>query len=221
MEVIKTKKRYLSLLTGKTDMGKSTIATYDCSEKLREGEGALFFSFEYCQSMIYNKFVSHFGLKWQELFRVDVVDSAKLTYDDVENIIRKKASDIDIVYIDYLDLLRMNTYNIEKKEAVDPTKILHFQELLSKLAALAYELSLSIVVLSQESSQGSFEDTIDELNLLTSTIEHSHHIIKMFIGRDNLFSTKIDCNDISHVVLVEGYNLKHFASVNVKQLYKD
>ena len=171
--------------------------------------------------MIYNKFVSHFGLRWQELFRVDVVDSAKLTYDDVENIIRKKASDIDIVYIDYLDLLRMNTYNIEKKEAVDPTKILHFQELLSKLAALAYELSLSIVVLSQESSQGSFEDTIDELNLLTSTIEHSHHIIKMFIGRDNLFSTKIDCNDISHVVLVEGYNLKHFASVNVKQLYKD
>ena len=65
------------------------------------------------------------------------------------------------------------------------------------------------------------QDTIDELNLLTSTIEHSHHIIKMFIGRDNLFSTKIDCNDISHVVLVEGYNLKHFASVNVKQLYKD
>ena len=132
-----------------------------------------------------------------------------------------RSSDIDIVYIDYLDLLRMNTYNIEKKEAVDPTKILHFQELLSKLAALAYELSLSIVVLSQESSQGSFEDIIDELNLLTSTIEHSHHIIKMFIGRDNLFSTKIDCNDISHVVLVEGYNLKHFASVNVKQLYKD
>ena len=202
-------------------MGKSTIATYDCAEKLRDGQGALFFSFEYCQSIIYNKFVSHFGLKWQELFKVDVVDGTKLAYDDVENIIRKKAADIDVVYIDYLDLLRINTYKIEKREPQDPTKILHFQELVSKLAALAFELSLSIVVLSQESSTGSFENTIEELNILTSTIEHSHHIIKMFIGRDNILSSQIRSNDISHVVLVDGYNLEHFASVNVKQLYKD
>ena len=35
MEIIKSQKGFLTILTGKTDMGKSTITVYDCSEEER------------------------------------------------------------------------------------------------------------------------------------------------------------------------------------------
>ena len=37
--------------------------------------GVLFFEYEYCQSIIYNKLVSHFGLKWPDLFKLNLVDA--------------------------------------------------------------------------------------------------------------------------------------------------
>ena len=62
MEIIKTEKGYLTILAGKTDMGKSTITVYDASEFLKSGQSVVFFSYEYCQSIIYNKLISHFGM---------------------------------------------------------------------------------------------------------------------------------------------------------------
>ena len=46
MEIIKTEKGYLTILTGKTDMGKSTITVYECSENLKIGKKVIFFSYE-------------------------------------------------------------------------------------------------------------------------------------------------------------------------------
>ena len=68
MEIIKTEKGSLSVLGGKTDMGKSTIACYDCAEQLRSGKSVIFVSYEYCQSIIYTKLVNHSGLRFDELF---------------------------------------------------------------------------------------------------------------------------------------------------------
>ena len=79
MEIIKSQKGFLTILTGKTDMGKSTITVYDCSEQLRRGNSVIFFEYEYCQSIIYNKLISHFGMKWQDLFRLNLVDAAGLS----------------------------------------------------------------------------------------------------------------------------------------------
>ena len=81
MEIIKSQKGFLTILTGKTDMGKSTITVYDCSEQLRRGNNVLFFEYEYCQSIIYNKLVSHFGLKWPDLFKLNLVDASGLSLD--------------------------------------------------------------------------------------------------------------------------------------------
>lgn len=44
MDIIKTENGYLTVLTGKTDMGKSTIMVYECSENLKDGKKVLFFS---------------------------------------------------------------------------------------------------------------------------------------------------------------------------------
>ena len=73
MEIIKSAKGNLTILTGKTDMGKSTITICDASEFLKAGQNVMFFSYEYCQSIIYNKLLSHFGLNWSNLFHLNVV----------------------------------------------------------------------------------------------------------------------------------------------------
>ena len=76
MEIIKSEKGKLTILTGKTDMGKSTITVYDASENLKIGKNVIFFSYEYCQSIIYNKLISHFKLSWAQLFNLDIVDAS-------------------------------------------------------------------------------------------------------------------------------------------------
>ena len=58
MEIMKTQPGFLTILTGKTDMGKSTITVYDYSELLKVGKRVIFFSYEYCQSIIYNKLIA-------------------------------------------------------------------------------------------------------------------------------------------------------------------
>ena len=72
MEIIKVEKGCLTILTGKTDMGKSTITVYECGENLRAGEKVIFFSYEYCQSIIYNKLISHFNLSWSQLLNLNI-----------------------------------------------------------------------------------------------------------------------------------------------------
>ena len=84
MEIIKTEKGSLSVLGGKTDMGKSTIACYDCAEQLRSGKSVIFVSYEYCQSIIYTKLVNHFGLRFDELFKlnVNIIDITQTIMED-------------------------------------------------------------------------------------------------------------------------------------------
>ena len=43
MEIIKVERGYLTILTGKTDMGKSTITVYECGEDLKKGNRVAFF----------------------------------------------------------------------------------------------------------------------------------------------------------------------------------
>jgi len=218
MKILKSDKGILSILTGKTDMGKSTISVYDCQEKIREGESILFFSYEYCQSIIYNKLVTHFGLKFNELFNLNVVESSFMSLKDVIETIKKKKP--DTVYIDYLDLLRKYTYEVSDKDTVN--KVLEDQkEIIKELSKVAHDLDISIILLSQENKEATFEDTVQKLNTITETVNPKYPAVKMFIGRDDIFSPMINCNDISHVVLVDGYNLKHFASINIKEVYKD
>ena len=215
MKVIQTENGKLSILMGKSGLGKSTIAVYDSLDHIREGEKVLFFSYEYPQCIIYNKLINHFDLKWQDLFKVNIIDSNGLNLDNVLSYIEK--SDASIVYIDYLDLLRNETY---KNEIDDVKKNQNDQIICSKLAQLAEEKNINIVALVQEKESKTFEETISQLNTITSLIK-KQNVVKMFIGRDGIFSSAINCNDISHVILVDGYNLKHFSSINVKEVYKD
>ena len=215
MEIIKVEKDCLTILTGKSDMGKSTITVYECGENLRLGQKVVFFSYEYCQSIIYNKLISHFKLGWSQLLHLNIVDASGLPLDSLVRIMRAKKGNADVLYVDYLDLLKNATFTQAKSEADDLKQI---QEICRTLAELAKELDIPVILLSQVGSSSDFEKAVDRLNAFTEKVEGGN-AIKMFIGKGNIIDARIDYADIVHVILVEGYNLKHFSSINIKEIY--
>mgnify|MGYP003314508053 CR=1 FL=1 len=217
MEIIKTQNGFLTILTGKTDMGKSTITVYECSEMLKRGEQVMFFSYEYCQSIIYNKMISHFGLKWQELFNLNIVDASGLSLGNIIEMIKLKGKHLDAVYVDYLDLLKIATY--PETENTDMLEMERIQEIVRELAKLADELKIKIVLLSQTGSEKTIEETVEQLNKFAE--KTNGNVVRMFIAKGNVIDTKISFDDISHIILVDGYDLKHFSTINFKEIYKD
>ena len=216
MKEIKTESGFLSILMGKSGMGKSTISVYDALHNIRDNKEIIYFSIEYCQSIVYNKLIEHFGIKWQELFNLNVVDAHTYDLKDIITLIRKAKP--EIVYIDYLDLLRKNTYGIDQNASPED-RINHSKLIVNELAELADELKISIILLSQEIETSAFEESVSALNKMSEDVK-AKNVIKMFIGRDGVFSDKINCDNISHVILVDGYDLKHVSSINVQDLYK-
>lgn len=216
MEIIKSEKGQLTILTGKTDMGKSTITVYDASEYLKIGKRVMFFSYEYCQSIIYNKLISHFGVGWPTLFNLNIVDASGLSLSALDSFVRAKKGAVDVVYIDYLDLLQQATYGTEENEE---TSLKHIQAIVADLASLAQELDIAVVLLSQVGASSDFEKTIARLNAFAEKAK-AKNVIKMFIGKGNVIDARIQFDDIAHVILVDGYDLKHFSSVNMREIYK-
>lgn len=217
MEIIKLEKGYLTILTGKTDMGKSTITVYECSENLKAGQKVVFFSYEYCQSVIYNKLISHFKVGWSQLLNLNIVDAANLNLDALVRYVKAKKGNIDVLYVDYLDLLKEISFPKAKDEA---TNLKHIQEICTVLASLAKELDIPVILLSQVGSSSDFEKTVERLNAFTDKVENKN-AIKMFIGKSNVIDSRIDFNDIVHIIHVDGYNLKHYSSINIKEIYGD
>ena len=219
MEILKTQKGTLSVLTGQTDMGKSTMAVFNAAEELKKGKHVLFFSYEYCQSIIFNKLVSHFGLTWTDLYNFVVVDGRGIALKEIENIIENAKETTDVVYIDYLDLLRQTI--IKKNPDLDRgTKIELLQDIVSKLADLAAKFNVSIVVLTRAANVTHIDDLVDWLTLVTAQVHTAAPTINMLISKGEALNPLIQSNDVSHVILVEGKKLTHFSSINLKEAYK-
>ena len=217
MEIIKVQKGYLTILTGKTDMGKNTITVFDCGENLKIGNKVVFFSYEYCQSIIYNKLISHFHLGWAQLLNLDIVDASNINLQNLVGIAKSKKGNVDIIYVDYLDLLKQATFPKPKDEAEELSQI---QEICRVLADLAKELDVPVILLSQTGSSTDFEKMVARLNAFTEKVEHKNSI-KMFIGKGNVIDARIDYSDIVHIILVDGYDLRYFSSINIKEIYGD
>ena len=198
-------------------MGKSTITVYECSENLLSGNKVMFFSYEYCQSIIYHKLISHFKVGWAQLFNLNIVDASKMSLTALVEAIKVKRKAVDVVYIDYLDLLKQATFPKAKDEEEDLRQI---QEICDTLAALALELNIPIVLLSQVGASSDFEKAVARLNAFTEKVA-AKNTVKMFIGKGNIINEKINFDDIVHIILVDGYNLRHFSSINLKEIYGD
>ena len=131
--------------------------------------------------------------------------------------VKSKKGNVDVIYIDYLDLLQSATFIKPNNDADDLKQI---QEICRTLAALARDLNIPIILLSQVGSSSDFEKAVERLNAFSEKVENKN-TIKMFIGKQNIIDTRIDCSDIVHVILIDGYELKHFSSINIKEIYGD
>ena len=217
MEIIKTQKGYLTILTGKTDMGKSTITVYDAAELLKIGQKVIFFSYEYRQSIIYNKLISHFNVSWSALLGLNIVNAMGLGIDSVVRYAKAKQNYVDAIYIDYLDLLVESTFGKTEDEAENLKRI---QKIIEDLAKLAKELDVPIILLSQVGSSSNFEKAVDRLNSFAEKVK-AGNVFKMFIGKGNIIDSRINYDDIAHLILVDGYDLRHFSSINIKEIYNN
>lgn len=216
MEIIKTEAGSLTILTGKTNMGKSTITVYDAAEALRVGKRVMFFSYEYPQSIIYNKLITHFHVNWPSLLHLNIVEASGFSLQMLVQDLRAKKDSLDLVYIDYLDLLREATFGEHRSEE---TELKQIQDIVKTLAALAKELNISIILLSQVGSSSDFEKSISRLNAFSETTKDS--VIKMFLGKGNIIDPRIVVDEIVHLILVDGYDLRHFSSINLREIYKE
>jgi len=218
MEILKTEKGSLSVLAGQTDMGKSTMAVFNCAEQLKQGKNVVFFSYEYCQSVIFNKLVSHFGLNWTELYSLVVVDGKGMGMAEIRSIIESRKDTVDALYIDYLDLLRQVTSLKNGLENINKIDVI--QSIVSDLAEIASKYNIAVVLLTQAKADASMDDIVDWLNMITATVHSPAPTFNMFINRNEAMNPIIKSNDVSHVILVEGKELSHFSSINLKEAYK-
>ena len=215
MEIIKSQKGYLTILTGKTDMGKSTITVCDASEFLKAGQKVMFFCYEYCQSIIYNKLITHFGATWSNLLHLNVVDAARIDLDTLIALCREKKGNVDVIYIDYLDLLIDATYPQVNGEYAQ----VNIQNTVAMLAELAAELDVPVILLSQTGSSTNFEETVAMLNAFSEKARNNN-VTKMFIGKGSIIDPRIVADDLVHLIVVDGYDMRHFSSINIKEIYK-
>ena len=102
----------------------------------------------------------------------------------------------------------------------DQEDIKQIQKICKTLGAFASELNIPVILLNQVDSSSDFEKAVERLNAFTEAVE-GKNTIKMFIGKGNIIDARIDYADIVHVILVDGYNLKHFSSINIKEIYGD
>ena len=82
------------------------------------------------------------------------------------------------------------------------------------------ELNVPIILLSQVGASSDFEKAVQRLNSFTEKVE-GNNVYKMFIGKGNIIDSRIDYTDIVHIILVDGYELKYFSSINIKEIYGD
>ena len=216
MEIIKTDPGYLTILTGKTDMGKSTITVYDASEYVKIGQNVIFFSYEYCQSIIFNKLISHFGMAWGNLFHMNIVDAMGMNIHALCSYVRMKKGTVNVVYVDYLDLLQQSSF---AKATSEEENLKQIRTIVNELAKLAQELNIPVVLLSQTGASTLFEKSVARLNAFAEEVP-GKNVTKMFIGKGSIIDPRINYDDIVHIILVDGYDLRHFSSLNIKEIYK-
>lgn len=159
-EIITLDSNKLILVYGKPAVGKTTFAVKLLNNVVSQNVPSLFFSLELSKESITNE-------NAKALF---IDDTANVTIDYIEEQCRKfkQEQNIMFVVIDYLQLINYN----------EDMKILG-----SKLKALAEELNVTILVLSQIKNENDKRPTIEDLKQSKPVAEIAD--VVMFLCRNN------------------------------------
>ncbi len=162
----------LIILAARPGMGKSARSAMFVKHACLDGKSALFFSLEMGSGQITKRFlyeasgVHNDKIKTRTFSNIDLekikesakalssmnfqlIDKPALTPNDIRSYarLRKKKAGLDLVVIDYLQLVKPNTYEKTK------TRDRELAEITGSLKELAKELNIPIIALSQLSRQ--------------------------------------------------------------------
>lgn len=218
--IINIEKSDLILLASRPTMGKTTLALNIASNLINENIPTLIFSLDISKEQAVNRIITSRSLitldkirtrklnveEWTTLGQVfNNITNANLyiskptkpTIEKIENVCRnmKKEKNIDLVIIDYLQLLDNN---------------LEMAEIIKRLKALGKELDIAILVLSQLSLE-----TKQRTNHrpLLSDLTNDKNIINyidsiLFLYRDIYYNTNTNEPNIAEILIAKSKNNK-------------
>ena len=167
-EIINLDNNKLILVSGEQAVGKTTFALNVINNVVSQNIPSLLFSFELSKKSIINK-------NADTLF---IDDTANVTIDYIEGQCRKFKQEQNIMFI-VIDYLQLINYNDDIKD------------LGTKLKALAEELNVTILVLSQLSKVKALKPTIEDLKHSKPIAELADVVMVLYRNHDKTYITKL------------------------------
>lgn len=197
------KQNSLNLICSKSGMGKTTLALNIINSNAKN-KSVAYFNFELSQNKVYEKMNKLFNSDYsnKNIF-VYEYDYNKTIEDIINKCIELKKSNtgLDLIVIDYIDLIQCEINTIRKKE--------FNSYILSKLYELSkkYNITIIAVGLLQRTNK---EITINDLFLDESTLNNLENIFYLYNeNKDNNVDIEIFKNNKS-LPLKTNINLKLF-----------
>lgn len=197
------KQNSLNLICSKSGMGKTTLALNIINSNAKN-KSIAYFNFELSQNKVFEKM--------NKLFNVDYSNTNLYVYEydynkTIEDIInkclelKKSNTGLDLVVIDYIDLIQCEINTVRKKE--------FNSYILNKLYVLAQEYGISIIAvgLLQRTNK---EITINDLCLDETTLNNLENIFYLYNNyKDNNVDIEIFKNN-KNLPIKTTINLKLF-----------
>ena len=197
------KQNSLNLICSKSGMGKTTL-TLNIINSNAKNKSIAYFNFELSQNKVYEKMNKLFNTDYsnKNIF-VYEYDYNKTIEDIINKCIELKKSNtgLDLVIIDYIDLIQCEINTVRKKE--------FNSYILSKLYELSkkYNITIIAVTLLQETNK---EITINDLCLNETTLNNLENIFYLYNNyKDNKVNIEIFNNNKS-LPIKTNINLKLF-----------
>ncbi len=206
--IVKLTKGELIVIASRPGMGKSTFVQNILSNMaIKENKAVLFFSLEESSESIENKLsiinsmgeVDKFKLYEQYQKQVYILSNAPYTIDDICNNSHELKKDIDLIIIDYLQLIQF-----DKKKLLSRDN--EIKEILKKLKMLAKELDVPIIITSQLSRK--MESREDKKPYVSDFSDSESGILTycdkvLFLYRDSYYN-KNSSSNITDVIVAKN-----------------
>lgn len=188
----------LVVLAGRPAMGKSDFTLDIVKNVLKENGNVLMFNMESTKENILKKIFNNENKFYVENLFIN--DKGRITIDEIIEICKetKKQKNLELIIIDYLQLIQVSNDLDTRKEEVD--------EIVKMLEELSEEMNITIILVSELSRN--LEDREDKRPILedfkdsVSVVESADVIVFMY--RESYYDKKIEDNCITELIVAKN-----------------
>lgn len=196
--LVKLEEGKLFVIAGRPAMGKSDFTLDVVKNILKENKSVLMFNMESTKEMILKKiFNNESKLNVENLF---INDNGGIAINEIIEICRetKKQNNLELIIIDYLQLIRITKSLNTRKEEID--------EIVKKIKELTEEMNIPIILISELSRSLEIRKdkrpTLDDFNDSVSVVEFADVIV--FLYRESYYDKGKDNNCITELIVAKN-----------------